>query len=123
MRLEREPWGPAALLRAAGELGPRDMAALRAAITEALDGGAHQVVVDMSRVEHIDYVTLGVLVERAARARALGGGLMLSGCSPYLQDILRFAGVHLALPTAESPGAAFAALGELAVAPAWVTGR
>lgn len=89
-----------------GDLGHQEMAELKSAISEVLAMGEPRVVLDLEKVEHVNYVTLGVLVERRLRLRALGGDLRLAAPSDYLVNILRFAGVHDLFETHPSVGSA-----------------
>jgi anti-sigma B factor antagonist len=46
---------------------------LRAAITDAIDGGATSLVVDLSATTFVDSMTLGVLLGAVKRLRPMGG--------------------------------------------------
>ncbi|MHB8417418.1 MAG: STAS domain-containing protein [Myxococcales bacterium] len=52
-----------------------------------------RIVLDLSRVDHLDYRGLPALGRAAARLRSEGGDLRLAGGSAYLKTILRFAGL------------------------------
>ena len=100
------------VIRPEGELGHSEMGRLRETVAEALGRGFRRFVLDLSRVDHVAYTSLGTLVERAGRLRAIGGDLKLAGASPYLRNIFRFAGVHHLLsfhPSVEAAAAAFEA--------------
>ncbi len=67
-------------------------------------------VLDFTDVSHLDYRTVRPLVERAERARQLGGDLKLAGLSPYLMAIFRVAGAHTSFECFKDPieaGASF----------------
>ena len=83
-----------AVITPKGDLGHREMAELKELISEVLTLGEPRVVLDLTHVDHVNYVTLGVLVERRLRLRAVGGDLRLAAPSEYLVKIFRFAGVH-----------------------------
>ncbi|RMG14278.1 MAG: STAS domain-containing protein [Deltaproteobacteria bacterium] len=97
------------VIRREGELGHREMWELRQAIHEAVGRGIRRVVLDLSRVDHVAYPSLGTLVERAGRLRAVGGDLKIVGASPYLKKIFRFAGVFPHLATYETVDEALSA--------------
>lgn len=86
--------GDVVVLRPEGDINHREMAAVKNAITEVLRVRESRVVLDLGGVDHVNYMTVGVLVERAGRLRRSGGDLRLAGLSGYLEDILRFSGVH-----------------------------
>jgi anti-sigma B factor antagonist len=60
---------------------------LRAAITEALDGGATGLVVDLSEASFIDSMTLGVLLGAVKRLRPSGGKVTIVCVDPHIRRI------------------------------------
>lgn len=48
---------------------------LRASITDAIDGGASRLVVDLAKATFIDSMTLGVLLGAVKRLRPVGGSV------------------------------------------------
>ena len=114
--------GDVVVVRPEGDIDHREMAAVKNAITELMRERACRVVLDLGEVDHVNYMTVGVLVERAGRLRRTGGDLRLAGVSGYLKDIFRFSGVHhlfAAYDTVVEAVASFA--GEAAGAPATVS--
>ena len=92
-----------------GDINHSEMVRVKNTIAEALRAGQTRFVLDLGEVDHINYMTLGVLVERAGRLRRSGGALFLAGLSPYLESILRFTGVDELFETFDTPEAATAA--------------
>ncbi len=83
-----------AIVSPSGELGHRQMVTVKNVISELLRTKDTNIVLDLGGVEHINHMTVGVLVERRIRLRSHGGDLRLARPSDYLVQILRFAGVH-----------------------------
>jgi anti-anti-sigma factor len=92
-----------------GDINHSEMVSVKNAIADVLRQGQTRIVLDLHEVDHINYMTLGVLVERAGRLRRSGGALFLSGLSPYLERILRFTGVEELFEVFETPEIAIAA--------------
>lgn len=87
-------YGRVVVISPEGDINHHEMACVKNAVSELMRRLEARVVVDLSEVDHINYMTLGVLVERAGRLRRVGGDLRLAAASPYLEKILRFTGVH-----------------------------
>jgi anti-sigma B factor antagonist len=60
---------------------------LRAAITEAIDGGASLLVVDLSNATFIDSMTLGVLLGAVKRLRPSGGSVSVVCTDPHIRRV------------------------------------
>lgn len=97
-----------AVITPEGDINHAEMARVKNAITELVREAESRVVLDLSSVEHINYITLGVLVERAGRLRRCGGDLHLAGLSEYVRKILQFSGVEDLLMIFDSVAAAIA---------------
>jgi anti-sigma B factor antagonist len=50
---------------------------LKQALTEAIEGGAHRVVLDLSEVSFLDSTALGVLIGAVKRLRSRSGALAI----------------------------------------------
>ena len=48
---------------------------------------------DLRAVDHINYLSIGVLLERLKLLRNLNGDLKLAGMSPFLRDIFKVVGM------------------------------
>ncbi|HUB07791.1 MAG TPA: STAS domain-containing protein [Myxococcales bacterium] len=80
-----------------GEVSGEGYALIERAVRPPLRPGAPRIVLDLSRVDHLDYRGLPALGRAAARLRAEGGDLRLAGASSYLKAILRFGGLDSVL--------------------------
>ncbi|MDR0967170.1 MAG: STAS domain-containing protein [Myxococcales bacterium] len=88
-----------AVLRCAGEMGNLELAQIGEELFRLSRRGHQKVVLDLSRVEHLDYRSLGALSAQARLLRSMGGDLKLCGLSPYLAAIFRAAGLEEAFET------------------------
>ena len=86
-----------------GELETRALRGLGEQLARLMLRGVRHVVMDMSDVSHLDYRGLKPLMERAQQLRAAGGVLKLTGLSPYLATILRFADAHSVIECYREP--------------------
>lgn len=85
------------------EIGVREWNEILRQFDRLERAGVVRYVLDFTDVSHLDYRTVRPLVERATRARELGGDLKLAGLSPYLMAILRVAGAHTAFECFKDP--------------------
>jgi anti-sigma B factor antagonist len=60
---------------------------LRSAIAEAIDAGAHGLVIDLSEATFIDSMTLGVLLGAVKRLRPTGGTVSVVCADPHIRRI------------------------------------
>lgn len=60
---------------------------LREAITEAIDGGASGLIVDLTDATFVDSMTLGVLLGAVKRLRPRGGKVAVVCVSPHIRRI------------------------------------
>lgn len=81
------------VLEVAGEVDVYTGPTLRDRIADLLDAGAHDLVVDLGRVDFIDSTGLGVLVGALNRARELGGSLQLICAQERVLKLLRITGL------------------------------
>ncbi len=77
-----------------GEIAGDGYGLIERAVRPPLRQGAPRIVLDLSRVDHLDYRGLPALGRAAAWLRAEGGDLRLAGASVYLRTILRFVGLE-----------------------------
>ncbi len=98
--------GDASVVRLAGELDLHNVAAIRAALTEAATDEKPRVVVDLTLVEFMDSTTLGALVE--ARKRLSDGTLLLAAPGLQPRRALTHAGLDRHFTVAESVDEALA---------------
>ncbi|HUY71683.1 MAG TPA: STAS domain-containing protein [Gaiellaceae bacterium] len=79
--------GGVASVGVAGEVDLYTAPALKAALRETIDGGARNVLVDLSRATFIDSTTLGVLMGAVKRLRPAGGELAIACSDPNIRKI------------------------------------
>jgi anti-anti-sigma factor len=77
-----------------GELGEKELSQVCEELGRRLQRGVRQVVLDFAEVAHLDYRGVRPLMARSEGFRRAGGGIKLSGLSPYLAAIFRAAGAH-----------------------------
>ena len=82
-----------AVLSVGGEIDAYTSPRLRERLNELLDGGQHQVIVNLQRVEFMDSTGLGVLVSCLKRAKEHQGDLALVCTSPQILRVLAITGL------------------------------
>ena len=87
--VQRAPAPPGACVRAAGELDLATAPRLQATLDDLLDGGYHELNLDLDEVIFCDVAGLNVLLRSRAAAVAAGGHLSLVGVCPTLRMMLR----------------------------------
>lgn len=88
---------PGCLLALSGHLGSASVADVRNALSEAIDHGVDDVIVDMSRVELMDATGLGVLVGSHRRAERAGRRLVLQNVPERIDRLLLATRLHRVL--------------------------
>lgn len=81
-------------LRVKGDINHMEMVNIRNEISELIKEGSSKVILSMEDVKHINYLSIGVLVERMKRLRNCGGDLKLVGMDSYLKNIFKVVGVE-----------------------------
>ncbi len=76
-----------------GDIDFREMIRIKDVISSLVEKERTRVVLNLKAVDHINYLSIGVLVERLRFLRDLNGDLKLSGMSPYLRDIFKVVGM------------------------------
>jgi len=79
-------------LHITGDIDHLEMVNIRNTIADLIKDGHLNVIVSMNEVEHINYLSIGVLVERLKRLRSCGGDLKLVGMSRYIRNIFTVVG-------------------------------
>lgn len=85
---------------------------LRERLTTAIEGGAQELVLDLSETTFLDSMALGVMLGAMKRIRARGGRLRLVVTRPEIRRIFEITLLDRAFPLHESREAAIAAGGE-----------
>lgn len=85
---------PGCLLGLHGRLSSTSVGEVRAALTEAIEAGVDDIVVDMSGVELMDATGLGVLVGSHRRAERAGRRLVLQNVPDRIERLLFATRLH-----------------------------
>ncbi|MGY1739658.1 MULTISPECIES: STAS domain-containing protein [unclassified Blastococcus] len=81
--------GKSAVLRPRGRLTLVTAPHLRAAVTEAVEGGQVRLVVDLSACEFIDSSGLGAIIGGLKQARQAGGDLRIASAGDQVTTVLQ----------------------------------
>jgi anti-anti-sigma factor len=94
-----------------GEVSGDGYDLIERAVRPPLRTGAPRIVLDLARVDHLDYRGAPAIGRAAGSLRAEGGDLRIANASTYLKTILRFAGLDgelLSFATVDEAVASFA---------------
>jgi anti-anti-sigma factor len=86
--------GGTAILSMAGSMGPRDFGELHRELVGLLKMRRRRIVLDFGGVDHVSYRDAGSLARELELVRSHNGDLRVAGLSPYVRDILLFAGLE-----------------------------
>jgi anti-sigma B factor antagonist len=95
-----------AVLEVGGEVDVYTAPKLRERLTELIDSGARNVVVDLARVDFLDSTGLGVLVGAHKRLRPVGGTFALVCAKESLLKVFRITALDQIIPLHETVEAA-----------------
>jgi anti-sigma B factor antagonist len=96
---ERE--GQAHVVQLVGDLDQQTAQSFEDELMRVEATGATEIVVDLGRLQSIDYMGLNILIHAAARSETRGGGLRLVPGSDRLQRKFRRTGLESRLPFAD----------------------
>ena len=91
--LARKPIQDISVIDLTGDIDFREMIRIKEAIGSLIEKQRTKVVLNLKSVDHINYLSIGVLLERLKLLRNLNGDLKLAGMSPFLTDIFRVVGM------------------------------
>ena len=91
-----------ALLRLSGWIDRVALDRLERTLEDLAARGAGHLVLDCSRLSHIDYRVVPALSEALSRYESRAGGFAVCGLSSYLRDLFRLGGCEP--PAADEPG-------------------
>lgn len=77
-----------------GELRERELLEVGEQLLRLMHRGCCWVVLDFFEVAHVDYRGVRHLLRRAELFRKAGGGIALTGLTPYIARILQVGGTH-----------------------------
>jgi anti-anti-sigma factor len=82
-----------AVLQMAGSMAGRDFGDLHRELVDLLRSRRRRIVLDFEGVEHVSYRDAHELAREFELVRSYSGDLRVAGLSPYVRDILVFAGL------------------------------
>jgi anti-sigma B factor antagonist len=91
--ITRETTDTTTVVSVRGDVDVATSPQLRAELQSAIDGGAKEVVVDVTGMDFIDSAGLGVLIGALKRAREANAGLVLRGVQPSPRKVLGITGL------------------------------
>jgi anti-anti-sigma factor len=77
-----------------GEIDEQGFSKIEQKLKQMIEGGDFNIIIDLSRVSHINYKVVGWLIEYQQKFKKYGGDIKLVNVSPYLFDILRLYGFY-----------------------------
>lgn len=91
--LQRKVIQDISVIDVSGDIDFREMIKIKDVIGALIDKDQTKVVLNLKAVDHINYLSIGVLVERLRLLRNLNGDLKLAGMSPFVRDIFKVVGM------------------------------
>ena len=91
--LERKMIQDVSVIDISGDIDFREMIRIKDVIGSLIEREQTKVVLNLRSVDHINYLSIGVLLERLKVLRNLNGDLKLAGMTPYVRDIFRVVGM------------------------------
>jgi anti-sigma B factor antagonist len=77
-----------------GEIDEQAFEKIELSFKQMIEGGNVNIIIDLSRVSHINYKVVGWLIDYQQKFKKFGGDIKLVNVSPYLYDILRLYGFY-----------------------------
>ena len=77
-----------------GEIDEQGFTKMELNLKKMFEEGDFNIIIDLSRVSHINYKVVGWLIEYQQKFKKYGGDIKLVNVSPYLFDILRLYGFY-----------------------------
>ncbi len=114
MKIQRAEVGSVSVLRPVCDLDESALDDLRAALFDCISEGRYCIVMNLSEVRYMSFMSLGVLVERLRRVRESHGDIKLVGLNLYGERMLRMAGVGNLFETFDSEARAIGMFHEAA---------
>lgn len=111
MTFMQERNGEVLILAPAGRLDSEGSQALLAKITQVIDAGARNLLLDLSAVPFVSSVGLRTLILAAKRLANLGGKLVLAGMNAQVQRILEISGLTSVLTVHPTKAEALSSFG------------
>ena len=102
LRIDFRRFGGWTVLDIGGELDINSAPELKSAISDAVEGGAITLGLDLTEVNFMDSTGLAALVAGAKKCRERGGDMILVRPNRQIRRILSITGLGKILPTIES---------------------
>ena len=77
-----------------GEIDEKEFSNIEDKFKQMIKAGDYNIIIDLSRVSHINYKVVGWLINYQKKFKDLGGDIKLVNVSAYLYDILRLYGFY-----------------------------
>ena len=119
MKIERSSQESITVLSPIGRIDTTTSRTFEEAMRQTVDGGARELLVDLSGADYISSAGLGVLLVLAKRLGELGGRLVLCGMAQPVRQVFQLAGClpHFTVETSRAAALShFASPGAAAVA-------
>jgi anti-sigma B factor antagonist len=91
--LEKKSILGVSVIDVSGDIDFREMIRIKGLIGSLIQKEQLRVVLNLKAVDHINYLSIGVLLEQLRALRNLNGDLKLAGMNPYLRSIFRAVGM------------------------------
>lgn len=106
--VQEDPATGRTVVHVAGDLDVATVPSLRAGLLALVDGGARDVVIDLTATTFLDSAALGVLIQTLKRLRTVGGTLRLAAPQPSVDRVLAMTALDRVFFTYPSVPAALA---------------
>lgn len=93
MTIRSQTVGETAVVEMAGTMAASDFGSLHRHLVDLLRGRRRRILLDFHGVEHVSYRDASLLAREFDLVRSYDGDLKVAGLSPYVRDILIFAGL------------------------------
>ena len=113
-KIDRMNMGDATIVRIQGDLDEGNADQLRNALQECINDGCTHLVLNLAEAGFVSYMSLGIIVERLRRFRAMQGDIKLVGVNTYLQRLMRMAGITALFDVFESESQAISGFKQVA---------
>ena len=77
-----------------GEINEEEFETIDNRFKNMIQAGDFNIIIDLSRVSHINYKVVGWLIDYQKKFKKFGGDIKLVNVSPYLFNILRLYGFY-----------------------------
>ena len=87
------------ILDVAGDINALDMVRVKNRLDGLIRKNHTKIILHFKNARHIDFIGLGILVERLRRMRALDGDLKIVGLNEYILKLFKKTGVNKLIDT------------------------